>query len=100
MSAYAITFRFHEDSTYQERYESFVAEAKSKGKWWADPTSFFAIETSESIDEITKRLDSKTKIQASKDMFMVLDADVKSGRIWGKILDQDIFKIIPYVKAV
>ncbi|HEY1505628.1 MAG TPA: hypothetical protein VGF92_15070 [Stellaceae bacterium] len=99
MAAYTVTFRFHEDSTYQTRYESFVKEA-SKGLWWADPTSFFAIQTDETIDALTTRLDTNTTILKDRDMFMVMDADAKSARIWGKVLDKDVFKIIPYLKAV
>ena len=101
MSAYTITFRIANDSTYEDRYVSFVEELKKKvNVWWAEPTSFFAVETSESIDQFCERIYSNTKFDASKDLYLVLDANVKSGRVRGRSTDADLYKILPYVKKL
>jgi hypothetical protein len=46
MSIFAISFRIHEDSTYEARYESLVEEIKKEatGSTWEETTSFFLIE--------------------------------------------------------
>lgn len=100
MATYIVAFRFHEDLTYRARRSSFIAEAQCLGLTWADPTSFLAIRTDETIDALATRLDTRTTIQKDRDMFMVVDIESEHARICGKVHDKNIFDIIPSLKAV
>jgi hypothetical protein len=97
MATYVVAFRFHEDLTYHDRRRSFIEEAQRFGLTWADSPSFFAIQTDETIDDLTTRLNTRTSIQKDRDMFFAIDTETKSARIWGKVHDQSIFAIIPYL---
>lgn len=99
MPSYTVSFRIHQDSTYQIRYEDFVTTIRGISRtWWAETTSFFAIMSDLGIGDVASKL-FLSKFAPEKDLFLVLDCDQKLGRICGKFTDQDIFKIIPYVKV-
>ena len=75
MSLFAITFRIHEDSTYQERYDSLVKEIKSEAtdKTWDETTSFFLIESDKTSKALCKDLYLHSSILESKDILLVIN---------------------------
>lgn len=77
-----------------------MEQVKKTAPWWADTTSFVAVETSETIDDFCDRIYYKSSFNQSIDLFLVLDANIKSGRVRGKLRDQDLFKVLPFVKKL
>ncbi len=53
MAIFAISFRIHEDSTYEERYESLVDEIKNEavGSTWEETTSFYVIKSTQTTSK-------------------------------------------------
>jgi len=100
MSVFCVTFDLKYDSTYDSRYKSFMEQLKKSGTWWADPTSFVAVQSTETIDEFCHRIYVHSEFDESKDLFLVLDSEVKAGRVKGVVKDQDLFKLLPFVKKV
>jgi hypothetical protein len=98
MSVFLVTFRIHSDATYSARYQSFQ-EALLAGclGYWREPTSFVAVSSAETIDAFCSRIYVNSSFDASKDMYLVLDANVKTGRVRGNLIDQDLFKLMPFV---
>jgi hypothetical protein len=102
MSVYSINFEIEYDNqnSYSDRYDSFMeAVLKNAGLHWKDPTSCIVIQTSEEIGDLAARLKA-SKFDPRRDLFMILDTEVKSARICGKIQDRDIFKLIPFLVSV
>jgi hypothetical protein len=97
MPVYAVSFDLEYDSTYHDRYTSFMEQVKKGGDWWADTTSFVAVRTSETIDNFCSRIWSMSGFNSAKDLYLVLDTEKLSARIRGKIKDRDIFKLMPYL---
>jgi hypothetical protein len=79
MSLFAITFRIHEDSTYQERYDSLVKEIKSEAtdKIWDETTSFFLIKNDKSSKTLCNDLYLHSSILESKDILLVINLSQK-----------------------
>jgi hypothetical protein len=103
MSIYWITFRIHYETiggrSYEKRYDSLVAEIRgSATTYWEEPTSFFALESSHDIDSLAAAF--KQQIAPSHDMFLMRDMDHKDARICGAVHDQNIFKLMPYLRKV
>jgi hypothetical protein len=98
MSRYAITFRIHADDGYSDRYESFTDQVK-KGVtyWWAGTTSFYAIQTTEALDDYCRRIYVHSDFNATKDVFVVVNIETGTGRSKGPVTDKDLFKAFPAV---
>lgn len=99
MAVFIVSFELKYNDTYNKRYESFMEQIK-KGLWWAENTSVVIVRTDETIDDFCNRIYLHSDFNASTDRFLVLDADVKSGRAKGVITDQDLFKLLPFVKKL
>jgi hypothetical protein len=97
MAVFAVSFDLHYDANYQDRYASFMEQVKKGGVWWADTTSFVVVRTAETIDTFCSRIYTQSSFNSTKDLYLVMDTEVKSARIRGKISDRDIFKLIPYL---
>ncbi len=102
MPVFTVSFRIHEDSTYQKRYDSFVEQLKvSRPDYWEETTSFAIVRTAESIDDFCHRLYYKSEIYDSKDMFLVMDVDSKSARARGPIkYPHTLQDLVPFVKIL
>lgn len=100
MAVFLVSFDLKYDDDYSDRYSSFMEQVKKGGKWWADTTSFVAVETDETIDTFCNRIYLQSKFNGTKDLYLVLDANVKSGRVRGALKDQDLFKLLPFVKKL
>jgi hypothetical protein len=97
MPVYAVSFDLEYDSTYQDRYTSFMEQVKKGGEWWADTTPFVVVRTSETIDNFCSRIWSMSSFNGAKDLYLVVDTEKMSARIRGKLKDRDIFKLMPYL---
>lgn len=100
MSVFVVSFELKYDDGYGARYKSFTEELKKTTPWWDENTSLVIVQTSETIDEFCTRIYVATSFDGSKDRYLVLDANVKSGRVRGPVSDQDLFKLLPFVKQL
>jgi hypothetical protein len=103
MAVYWLTFRLHEErvsgSSYEQRYQAlYKAIETAATKWWTEPTSFVAFESSQNIGSIAKAC--KQAIAPSHDVVLLRAMDTQSAILIGEADDPDIFKLIPYLKKV
>jgi len=82
MSVFVISFRIHEDSTYEERYESLVEEIKKEaigdvGDIWDETTSFFILQSNKSSTSLCTDLYMHSKISDEKDILLVINLSQK-----------------------
>ena len=98
MPRYAVTFRIHDDTGYQNRYESFTEQVrKGATYWWAGTTSFYAIQTSEALKVYSDRIYFDSSFDPSRDIFVVVNVETGEGRTRGSISDKDLFRAFPSV---
>jgi len=100
MSVYVVSFELKYEDTYSARYDSFMEQVKKTSPWWAENTSTVVVKTDETIDDFCHRIYYDSSIIESKDRFLVLDADVRSGRVRGPVQDDDLFRLLPFVKKL
>ena len=101
MAAYWVTFRISEKTVggkdYETRYTALVGAIHSAAaKYWQEPTSFLAFESSKSIEDLGATF--KRQIAPSHDLFLIRQMDVKDALICGDSEDEDIFDLMPYLK--
>ena len=79
MAIFVISFRIHEDLTYQERYNSLVQQINDEaiGKVWDETTSFFIIESNKSSKALCDDLYMHSTILDSKDILLVINLSQK-----------------------
>jgi hypothetical protein len=103
MAIYWLTFRLHEEkisgSSYEQRYQAlYRAVEKLATKWWGEPTSFIAFESAASISTIATAC--RAAIAPTHDVVLIRLMDRQSAILVGKAENQDIFKLMPYLKKV
>lgn len=99
MSVYWLSFRLKDNSTYSDRYEALVEAIRvNSSKWWYDTSSFFVFATTATIDEMANAV--KNAIDERNDLVLIGMPEFKSARLIGANKDQDIFDLMPFVKAV
>lgn len=79
MTHFVISFRIHNDSSYQERYESFVGHAREIGggigEVWEETSSFFALEATGTASTVCDSLYFGSKFDGTKDVMLVISLD-------------------------
>lgn len=85
MAVHSVSFTLKRDSTYSERYESFMAQIRASKKVWEETTSFALVETAESASELETRLYVKSMFNHTKDLMIVIDVTGRSGVSRGKL---------------
>jgi hypothetical protein len=96
MAVYWISFRLHDDQSYQKRYDALYAAVQGiSSKWWLDSTSFIVAESSASIDTLAGTIET---VVGSKDLVLIGMPEYKSARLIGETDDSDIFQLMPFVK--
>lgn len=93
MAIFAVTFRIHEDSTYRERYNSVVAAIQGcalGGRHWAEPTSFFLLESNLDATQLAAAIDKNSSFVSSKDLLAVFSQTHKAYKVIGHYTDPDI----------
>jgi len=75
MANFVVTFRFKADSTYQSRYDSFVKKVVEIATThpWAETSSFYAMEASETAESLCHRLYVETEFDSTKDLMLIVD---------------------------
>ena len=102
MSAFWITFCIADarvgSRDYRERYCALVDTLRADSLfWWDEPTSYVAFESNFTIQEIAKRC--KSAIAPTHDLFLIREMDKQAALICGKNSNQDIYKLMPYLKS-
>ncbi|WP_238911921.1 hypothetical protein [Achromobacter xylosoxidans] len=87
MAHFIVTFRLKNDSTYQDRYDSFVDKVKNIATLspWDQTSSFFAFRADDTATGICSTLYLQTLFDATKDLMVVIDLDSKQKASKGKI---------------
>jgi hypothetical protein len=106
MTLYWISFRLDDDAahrpTYTERYkaltEAIVAASPNGPGRWHGTTSFHIFTSASDIDTLATKF--KKCVLAQHDMFLMRELDSKGAVIHGFVKDQDIFKLMPYLRKV
>jgi hypothetical protein len=104
MTSFWLTFRIADDiqhhRTYQERYDALIQAVTShqSGLYWGQSTSFLIFESDDGIGSIAQS--AKNAIDPRYDLFLIRELDRKSAVIVGKNPDNDIYKIMPYLKKL
>lgn len=82
MADYWLTFRIHENASYQRRYDALIEAVNESGTgFWDGPTSFIAIESSRTIDTIGTVY--KRAIDPAVDLFVIREIGKDSTRYAG-----------------
>ncbi|WP_293700971.1 MULTISPECIES: hypothetical protein [unclassified Sphingopyxis] len=73
---YAVSFEIKSDTTYSERYQSFMDEIRNtpgEPYLWSETTSFVLLTSNEKIDDLEHRLYYNSKLNSAKDKLLVID---------------------------
>jgi hypothetical protein len=103
MTIYWITFHIEDEivggKNWNDRYNALIAAigGNSTGRWY-ETTSFIAFDSISSIGGLAYKF--KATIAPSKDLFLLRAMDLRSARICGRITDQTIFKVVPYLEVI
>lgn len=87
MAHFIVTFRLKNDSTYQDRYESFVERARAIATLsaWEETSSFFAFRAEGSAISICTDLYLHSQFDSTKDLMVVIDLDSKQKATQGNV---------------
>lgn len=97
MATYWISFRIAHSGDYQTRYRELVdGLMEISTQYWEDTTSFLIIESSEDIDGVAST--ASIAVSDSKDLVLIRAMESKSARLIGIEDDDDVFKLMPYLK--
>jgi hypothetical protein len=105
MAKLIVTFdiAWDDDKTYGALYEKLtdaIMEGLPAGNYWADTTSFFLISTAELPSDMAKRVWTAAGLRKSKDKLVVVDMAKQMGAACGHIVDQGLFKLVPFMKKL
>jgi hypothetical protein len=103
MTSYWLSYRIADDRqhhpTYEQRYKDLI-DARNKhidGLCWSETTSFIVFESHDDIATIAQSL--AAAIDQSYDLFLIRDLE-KQAIICGFNLDNEIYKLMPYLKKL
>lgn len=101
MATYFVSFTIEDETIngrdYNERWNAMYDAIRSMANsYWEETTSFVAFETEQSIGSITTAV--KDALEPAIDTALIRSMDAKDARIIGLVADEDIFKIMPYLK--
>lgn len=90
MPHFIVTFRIKSDSSYQERYDSFIEQVREDADLlpWDQTTSFLAFRSKDkalSAQGLCNRLYVYSKFDSSKDIMVVVNLDDKTKATQGDI---------------
>jgi hypothetical protein len=96
---YWVTFRIHDDATYEHRRDKLYEAIRTvSSKWWIEPTSFITFASNESANAIAFRI--KSAFNPNTDLALPGMTDYKTALLIGKSEDSNIFDLIPFLKRV
>ena len=84
---FIVTFRFKNDATYQDRYDSFIEQANQVATTvpWDQTTSFLAFEAKGTAETVCSDLYLKSAFDSTRDVMVVIDLDNKQKATRGEI---------------
>ncbi|SRR6266851_1581884 len=98
MALFAITFRVHEDATYEERYESLVDAikglAEGNGRYWDEPTSFFLITSSQTASNLAAGIQNLSALSQITDLVLIINLSERQYAILGAYADSDFHTLM------
>lgn len=90
MAHFIVTFRIKSDSTYQDRYSSFVEQVHKlgggSGYVWEETSSFIAFRASGTASSVCSEVYLHSSFDATKDHMVVIDLDNREKATKGVIL--------------
>jgi hypothetical protein len=100
-----VTFEidWEDDKSYNAIYTALgqaVTHNLNPTDCWCETTSFFIISTSETSKVFAERVWKTAKMREDKDRLVVLNIVAKTGYALGKIEDNDLFTLLPFVKKL
>jgi len=103
MTIYWITFHVEDEivggKNWNDRYNALIAAIdRNSSRWWYETTSFIVFESISSIDGLAYKF--KATIAPSKDLFSLRVMDSRSARVCGRLTDQTIFMVMPYLEVI
>jgi hypothetical protein len=98
--SFRITDNVKTQRSFDRRYEDIiqVISRHISGEYWEESSSFIIFESRSTIDQIVH--DAKIAVDPRYDLFLIRRLDVKQARICGKTTDENIYKMMPYLKKV
>jgi hypothetical protein len=97
MALFAVSFRIHDDASYEERYQSLVDAlmlCAAPNKFWDRTTSFFLIENASNSAGLAEAIDQNSLFDESKDLLVVINLSQKGYKVLGKNTDPDIDELM------
>ncbi len=96
MNLFAISFRIHNDATYAERYSSVndAILAQRHTTYWAEPTSFFLLDSTKNSAELATAINQTSKFAESKDLLIVINLNQRGYKVLGHYTDGDVDKLM------
>ncbi|GLS29306.1 hypothetical protein SAMN04488498_113108 [Mesorhizobium albiziae] len=103
MADYWVTFRIASDSTYNDRYGGMVkamaAMRGSQNASWAEPTSFWLVQSASGLDALVKALTAP--LNAKTDILVARNMNDGHVRYFGELSRPDVLKLFfPSMKKV
>lgn len=98
LNLYWVSFRVEEVGNHTARRKA-LEEAISDcadGSWWKDPTSFVLFQSDLAINIIAGHL--KAAINEDTDIVVIGMPNVKSARVIGNVVDDDLFSLWDWIK--
>lgn len=98
LNLYWVTFRIEEindDAARRKALTEAISDC-ANGSWWKDPTSFVLFQSDLAIGVIAAHL--KSVIDEDTDIVVVGMPNVKSARVIGNVVDDDLFELWDWIK--
>jgi len=101
MTIYWITFHVEDEivggKNWNDRYNALIAAIdRNSSRWWYETTSFIVFDSISSIDGLAY----KFKATIAPFLFLLRVMDSRSARVCGRITDQTIFMVTPYLEVI
>lgn len=101
MATYFLSFTLEDKKVDERSYDERWTAVYAAVHWvatahWQETSAFIAFESETSLQDIAKAV--KAAIAPKTDTALIRSMDSKSAVIVGKVADQAIFKIMPYLK--
>lgn len=103
MNVFAVSFRIHDDATYDDRYnttqDAIIAHAAGR-QWWAETTSFFLLKSNMKSKDLAAAINNNSKFDERKDLLVVINLDQSGYCVLGKHDDDTIKTLLNARKLV
>lgn len=101
MATYFVSFTLADEIVsgrdYNDRWNDLYDAVHSISTlYWESTTAFIAFESDENLGTVTRAV--KDAIEPTKDTALIRSMEAKDARIVGVVTDQDIFRIMSYLK--